>query len=135
MFCWIVFRSNLILTAVIPLIVLVFCNSAIFIVLRQSRKAMNQSRQKSNNTSGHPGKKPDLIACLYFLVNPPVSKACRVVVNLTERRKLNRLKFFWGYLILHLPKKTYQERFASLAARVIFVSLFSPFLTKNSFFD
>ena len=44
--------SNLILTAVIPLIVLVFCNSAIFIVLRKSRKAMNQSRQKSNNTSG-----------------------------------------------------------------------------------
>jgi uncharacterized membrane protein len=44
-------RSNLILTAVIPLIVLVFCNTAIFVVLRRSRKAMNQSRQKSNNTS------------------------------------------------------------------------------------
>ena len=37
-----------------------------------------------------------------------------------------------NYLFLHIPKnkKPFQERFPCLAARAIFISLFSPFLTK-----
>lgn len=41
--------SNLVVTAIIPITVLVFCNFSIFLQLRKSRKEMVASRQSSNN--------------------------------------------------------------------------------------
>ena len=85
-----------------------------------------------------------------FKYNFPTSKASREVANLNERKNphtpVNGVKEYifpvvfgnknWlhyiFYLILKYPKnkKQFQERFASLATRAIFVRLFSPFLTK-----
>lgn len=41
--------SNLIVTALVPIVVLVFCNSKIFFELRKSRKEMSVSSRRSNN--------------------------------------------------------------------------------------
>ncbi len=42
--------SNLIVTTIVPILVLIVCNGSIFIQLRKSRKEMLASRQSSNNS-------------------------------------------------------------------------------------